>query len=59
MCDVVLRERVLKLALLLEDVYVMHGLGVLSTAHTEEDIDHLLTAFDAVAREIKDHLSDR
>lgn len=57
-CDVALRERVLKPALLLEDVYVMHGLGTLSTAHTDEDIDHLLSAFDAVARRIKDHLGE-
>ena len=58
-CDVALRESVLKLALLLENVYVMHGLGALSTAHTEKDIDHLLAAFDTVSRRIRDNLSDR
>jgi glutamate-1-semialdehyde 2,1-aminomutase len=32
-CDVEMRERILKLALLLERVHVMHGLGAVSTAH--------------------------
>jgi glutamate-1-semialdehyde 2,1-aminomutase len=40
-CDVELSDTVLQLALLLEDVFVMHGLGSVSTAHTEEDIAHL------------------
>jgi hypothetical protein len=31
------REKVLKLALLLEEIYVMHGLGALSTEHTDKD----------------------
>jgi len=55
-CDVTLRERVLKLALLLEDVHVMHGLGALSVAHTEEDIAHLAECCRRVAGRIKRHL---
>jgi len=58
-CDVTLRERVLKLALLLEDVHVMHGLGALSLAHSEEDIAHLGSGCRRVARRIKPHLSGR
>ncbi len=56
-CDVALRERVLKLALLLHDVYIMHGLGAASTAHTDADVDHFLTTLDAVAQRIKEHLT--
>jgi glutamate-1-semialdehyde 2,1-aminomutase len=52
-CDVVLSDTVLQLALLLEDVYVVHGLGSLSTAHTEADIDRLADACRAAARRIK------
>ena len=37
-CDVALRDQMLQLALLLGDVHVMHGLGAISTAHTEADI---------------------
>jgi glutamate-1-semialdehyde 2,1-aminomutase len=53
-CDVALRDEVLKLALLLQDVYVMHGLGALSTAHTNEDVQDLLAAFEAVARRLQE-----
>ena len=46
-CDVDRRERLLKLALLLERVHVMHGLGTLATVHTGE---HLKWLFEACAR---------
>jgi glutamate-1-semialdehyde 2,1-aminomutase len=55
-CDVALRERVLKLGLLLEDVHVHHGLGALSTAHVEEDIAVLGKACRRLARRIKPYL---
>jgi len=51
-CDVVLREQVLKLGFLLNDVHVVHGLGALSTAHTEADLEHLLRACSNVAERI-------
>ena len=41
LCDGVLSEKVLRLALLLEDVNVVHGLGTLSTEHTEADVRRL------------------
>jgi glutamate-1-semialdehyde aminotransferase len=47
---------VLDLALLLENVFVMHSHGGLSTAHTEEDIDLLGEACSRAARRIKPHL---
>jgi glutamate-1-semialdehyde 2,1-aminomutase len=56
LCDVTLRERVLKLGLLLEDVHIIHGLGALSVAHTENDIARLGEACRRVARRIKPYL---
>jgi glutamate-1-semialdehyde 2,1-aminomutase len=55
-CDVTLRERVLKLGLLVEDVHVHHGLGALSVAHTEDDIAFLGEACRRLARRIKPYL---
>ncbi len=52
-CDVVLGDTVVQMALLLEDVFVVHGLGSLSTAHTEADIDRLAEACRSAARRIK------
>jgi glutamate-1-semialdehyde 2,1-aminomutase len=55
-CDVVLGEKALQLALLLEDVHVVPGHGAVSTAHTEADIDFLGEACRRVARRFKAHL---
>jgi glutamate-1-semialdehyde 2,1-aminomutase len=55
-CDITLSEKVLQLALLLEDVHVFHGLGSVTTAHTEADIDLLGEACRRVARRFKAHL---
>jgi glutamate-1-semialdehyde 2,1-aminomutase len=51
-CDVELSDTVLQLALLLENVFVMHGLGAVSMAHTEEDIEKLGEACRKVAKRI-------
>jgi len=55
-CDVILGDKALQLALLLENVFVVHGLGALSTAHTEDDIALLGEACRRVARRFKAHL---
>lgn len=52
-CDVTLREQVLKLAFLLEGVYVLHGLGALSTMHGEREMRYLIRACSRVAKRIK------
>ena len=52
-CDVVLGDKVLQMALLLEDVFVVHGLGSLCTAHAEADIARLSEACRGSARRIK------
>jgi glutamate-1-semialdehyde aminotransferase len=44
-CDVEFVEQVLKVAMLLENVHIVHGLGAVSTAHTEDDIDKLCLAY--------------
>jgi hypothetical protein len=56
LCDVTLRERVLKLGLLVEDVHVHHGLGALSVAHAEDNIAFLGEACRRLARRIRPHL---
>jgi glutamate-1-semialdehyde 2,1-aminomutase len=55
-CDVILADVALQLALLLEDIYVMHGFGAVSMAHTEEQIAHLGEACRRVARRFKPYL---
>jgi glutamate-1-semialdehyde 2,1-aminomutase len=55
-CDVALRKDVLHLPLLLEDVYLIHGHGAVSYAHTEKDIDILGNACRRVARQIRSHI---
>lgn len=52
-CDVTLRREVLQIALLLEDVYVIHGHGGVATTHTEADIELLGEACSRVARRLK------
>jgi len=52
-CDVELADSVLQLALLLEDVFVMHGLGSLSAAHTDEDVARLAEACRRAAKRIR------
>jgi glutamate-1-semialdehyde aminotransferase len=55
-CDVELSDTVLQLALLLEDVFVMHGLGSVSAAHTEDDIARLGEACRRAGRRIASFL---
>ena len=55
-CNMEVRERVLKLALLIEDVYAVHGLGALSTAHTDQDLGKLYAACQRAAQRIKPFL---
>ncbi len=53
LCDVELTKHVLQLALLLENVYLVHGHGAASTAHTETDMSFLDQACRSAARRIK------
>ena len=53
LCDWVLGEKVLRLALLLADVHVVHGLGTLSTEHTEADVRRLGEACQQAARRLR------
>jgi len=56
-CNMEVREHALKLALLLEDVYAVHGLGALSTAHTEGDLEQLYAACSRAAERIKPYMA--
>jgi glutamate-1-semialdehyde 2,1-aminomutase len=56
-CMIQLREHIFRLAIQLENVYTMHGLGALSTAHTQEELNGLYTACDRVARQMKEHVA--
>jgi len=55
-CLLEVREQVFKLALLLEDIYAVHGLGALSTAHTEQDLEYLYGACGRIAERLSDPL---
>jgi glutamate-1-semialdehyde 2,1-aminomutase len=55
-CDVTLSHQVLDLALLLEDVFMLHSHGAITTAHTAADIDSLGQACRRVAQRIKPYL---
>jgi glutamate-1-semialdehyde 2,1-aminomutase len=55
-CDVMLTHGVLDLVLLLEDVFMLHSHGGVSTAHTEADLDFLGEACRRAARRIKPYL---
>ncbi len=52
-CDVVLSNRVLQLALLLEDLHVIHGLGSIATTHTEADLPAVEEAYCRAAKRIR------
>jgi len=56
LCDVALSHKVLDLALLLENVFMLHSHGGVSTAHTEADIEFLAEACRRAARRIKPYL---
>jgi len=55
-CDVALGEEILQLALLTHDVFVVHGLGAVSTAHTDQDLERLHEPYGRVAQLIKEYL---
>jgi glutamate-1-semialdehyde 2,1-aminomutase len=55
-CDVTLAKEALQLALLLEDVYAIHGHGAASAAHTEADIELLGQTCCKVARRFRPYL---
>lgn len=52
LCDRTLSEEILKLGLLLHDVNIVHGLGAISLAHTDEHMARVLDACDAFAKRI-------
>jgi glutamate-1-semialdehyde 2,1-aminomutase len=55
-CDVRLREEILKLALLTEGVHVVHGGGAISTAHEDKQINRTVASYAEAARLFKKFL---
>ncbi len=51
-CDTELGNEILQISMLLEGVHVFHGLGSLSTAHTEDHLDTLEQALRLFARRV-------
>jgi glutamate-1-semialdehyde 2,1-aminomutase len=56
-CDLTLGEKVLQLALLLENVYIVHGVGCTTAAHTDEDIEFFGDACRRALKRIKPYLA--
>jgi glutamate-1-semialdehyde 2,1-aminomutase len=56
-CMVRVREQILKLAFLLEGVYTMHGLGALSTMHTQAALDRFYVACERIAQRLEGKVS--
>ena len=56
LADTVLRDKVLQLALLLEDIHVVHGGGAVGAAHTEEDIARFAAGCRRVAKRLRPYL---
>jgi glutamate-1-semialdehyde aminotransferase len=56
LCDMTLSHKVLELAMLLEDVFMLHSHGAASMAHTEADIAFLSEACRRTAQRIKPYL---
>ena len=53
LCDVEMREKLLKLGMLVHNVNVVHGLGAISASHTERELNLTLEAYDAFAQRLK------
>jgi len=53
LCDVEMREKLLKLGMLVHNVNVVHGLGAISASHTERELNLTLDAYDAFAQRLK------
>jgi glutamate-1-semialdehyde 2,1-aminomutase len=52
-CDIEMREKIFKLAMIQEGFNVFHGYGSISGAHTEEDIQASLDAVERIAKKWK------
>ena len=52
LCDVTLRDKALKVGMLLQNVHTMQGLGALSYSHTDQDLAQVFEACDAFARRV-------
>jgi glutamate-1-semialdehyde 2,1-aminomutase len=51
LCDIELREKIFKLAMLDKGFNIFHGFGAISAAHTESEIQAALVAVESIAQE--------
>jgi len=49
-CDIEMREKIFKMAMLNEGFNIFHGYGGISSVHTEKDIQASLDAVDRIAQ---------
>jgi glutamate-1-semialdehyde 2,1-aminomutase len=49
-CDIELREKIFKLAMLQQGFNIFHGFGAISYAHSEEEIQSALDAAERIAK---------
>jgi len=52
LCDVTLRDKALKVGMLLQNVNTKQGLGALSYSHTDQDLEQVFEACDAFAQRV-------
>lgn len=52
-CDIEMREKIFKLAMLKEGINIFHGYGAISYAHTEDEIQESLDAVEKIAKKWK------
>ena len=50
-----MREKIFKLAMLLEGFNIFHGYGAISDAHTEKEIQSSLDAVERIARKWRNY----
>lgn len=53
MCDVEMREKIFRLAMVTRGFHVVHGFGSVSAAHSEQEVDQFLNALDDLVDFIK------
>lgn len=56
-CDIEMREKIFKLAMIQEGFNVFHGYGSISAAHTEDEIQASLDAVERIAKKWKGDMS--
>ncbi len=54
-CDVIMREKIFKLAMLEEGFNIFHGYGAISASHTAQEVQDSLDAVESIAKKWSQH----